>query len=278
MKNEVGQYYDMTLNHYQRWWKLNDNLSLHYGITEPGVTSFGESLMNTNRVLMQAAGIREGEVVLDAGCGVGGAAFYLYDVKKAKVRGITLSQRQCDYANKLVEHHSLGDFLSFHVMDYTQTSFSDESFDVVWACESVSSAPDKTAFAAESFRLLKKGGRLVMSDFFLTSENQPDPKRLIKKWVDSWWMADLVTADHFEKVLFEAGFKVVTKTDFTDNIRKSASRMYLAVVLGTIPSWLYNITHPKVSKFAKNHYKSGYYQYSALKRNLWKYHIFLAVK
>lgn len=54
--------------------------------------------------------------------------------------------------------------------------------------------------------------------------------------------------------------------------------MYYASLVGALPSELYNITHPKVSHFSKNHYKCGYYQYKALQKNLWKYYVILAEK
>ena len=54
--------------------------------------------------------------------------------------------------------------------------------------------------------------------------------------------------------------------------------MYYAALLGALPSELYNLSHPNVSRFAKVHYKSGLYQYKALKRGLWKYMVFCAEK
>jgi len=54
--------------------------------------------------------------------------------------------------------------------------------------------------------------------------------------------------------------------------------MYVSSIAGALPSGIYNLFHPKVSRFAKKHYKSGYYQYKALKGGLWRYIIILAVK
>jgi len=54
--------------------------------------------------------------------------------------------------------------------------------------------------------------------------------------------------------------------------------MYHFSLLGMIPSELYNLFHPNVSRFAKTHYKCGYYQYKALQNHLWKYKVVLAIK
>ena len=117
-----------------------------------------------------------------------------------------------------------------------------------------------------------------MSDFFLTNENQQDPHDWIKKWGDTWGISHFVSCDFFSDHLKKTGFEKVKTFDYTDQIRKSARRMYYAALLGAVPSEIYNLLHPKVSRFAKTHYKCGYFQYQALRADLWKYHIILAEK
>ncbi len=275
---EVADYYNTTQNHYQKWWKLNKHLSLHYGIHEDGIRSFEESLINTNRVLLKLANITASDKVLDAGCGVGGAALYIAKKKDASVTGITLSKKQVELAGQSAAAKGLSNKVNFLLMDYTQTSFPDESFDVVWACESVSSVADKNLFIKEAFRVLKKGGRLILSDFFKTAQNQTDKHRWVKKWGETWGISNFDTLDLFTEKLYRHGFQKTNSFDYTRKIQKSARRMYYASLMGALPSELYNLTHPRVSRFAKNHYKCGYYQYKALKKNLWKYFVVLAVK
>ena len=275
---DVAEYYNTTLNHYERWWNLRNNLSLHYGIWEKETKSFSESLVNTNNVLAELANVNETDYVLDAGCGVGGAAMYLAQTQHARATGITLSQKQADYATTAAQKLGLQDKVAFQVMDYTQTSFKDESFDVIWVCESVSSAQDNTAFIREAYRLLKKGGRLILSDFFLTKENQQDNHRWIPKWLDTWGINNLTTKEYFVHELETTGFDVKENLDYTSKIRKSAQRLYYASIWGAIPSEVYNLTHSKVSRFAKTHYRSGYYQWRALKAGLWRYGILFATK
>lgn len=276
--SDISEYYDTTRVHYNHWWKLGKNLSLHYGIWDEGIRSFSESLMNTNRIMMEIAGISENDKVLDAGCGVGGAAIYINRKKNAEVTGITLSRNQVDFASELVGKNNLAGKVNFRVMDFTRTSFNDESFDVVWACESVCQTADKDAFIRESHRLLKKGGRLILSDYFLTDINRPDKHSWIRKWCEKWAMADLTDCESFISCLRNRGFSEIRYFDYSDKITKSSKRMYLASLLGAIPSEFYNLFHPGVSRFARHHYRSGYYQYKALKEGLWQYIILLAVK
>jgi tocopherol O-methyltransferase len=276
--NDIAEYYGTTFNHYKRWWNLKGSLSYHYGIREPGIKSFAAALENTNRVLMNIAQIKGTDKILDAGCGVGGSAFFLNREKNSVVVGISLSDKQINFAREWTKKMKLSEKLSFKVMDYMKTNFEDESFDVVWACESVCHAPDKGAFFKEAFRLLKKDGRIIMSDFFLTAEGQKDTRSWIKKWGDAWSVSNFLSCTDVEKNIKSAGFTNIQLMDYTPNIKRSSKRMYYASLLGAVPSELYNRFHPKVSRFAKTHYKCGYYQYRALKRNLWKYLIILAMK
>ncbi len=278
LKEDIAEYYDSTQNHYEKWWSLKQHLSLHYGIWDASTKTHGEALENTNRILLETSGIKASDVVLDAGCGVGGAAFFIHRNTKAKVTGISLSQRQIDLATQMAVSSELQEGVTFLLRDFTKTNFADETFDVVWCCEAMCHAANKADFIRESFRILKKGGRLIVSDYFIPSKSPEDKNEWMEKWRRTWAMGDFVSEDFFRARCAEQGFLKINSTDYTDNIRKTAKRMYYAALLGAASSETYNFFNPKVSRFAKMHYKSGYYQYKALKANLWRYKVILATK
>ncbi len=275
---DVADYYNTTQNHYERWWNLHKSRALHYGIWEPDTRSFQEALENTNKVLLNLADIKNSDSVLDAGCGVGGAAVYIHKYTGAKVTGVTLSQRQLDTANYFSQTEGVNDKVNFQLMDFTETTFPDQSFDVIWACESVCHVPDPTKFINEAFRLLKSGGRLVLFDFFRNNDNKIDKKEWLRKWCDTWAVSGLTSILNFKQELNKTGFDNTKVIDFTPKIRKSAKRMYYAALMGVLPSELYKLANPNVSKFARNHYKCGIYQYKALRADLWQYCAVLSQK
>jgi len=274
---DIADYYNQTINHYQNWWSLDNNLAVHYGIWDENTSNFQESLANTNKVLMDIADINSEEKILDAGCGVGGSAFYLAKKMEAIVTGITLSEKQFAYATQKCKELKLEDRVSFKIEDYTKTSFKNNSFDVIWAIESITSAPNKANFAREANRLLKPGGRLIIADYFKTSNNQHDPNKLLDKWRDLWSMADFVTTTDYKNIFNKNGFNVKSERDVTKEITPTAKRMYWSYLLGGPLAIIYN-TFFNPQRFAKTHYKSGKYQYKALKKGLWKYSIILFVK
>ena len=107
--------------------------------------------------------------------------------------------------------------VDFRQCDYTKTPFEDETFDVVWACESVSSSLDKPAFLKEAIRVLKKGGRLVVCDIFWRKD-MPDPNNYIKKLNDTWATIPLESVDLFGDQAKEAGFGAIKVDDWTNEI------------------------------------------------------------
>jgi MPBQ/MSBQ methyltransferase len=50
--------------------------------------------------------------------------------------------------------------LSLQVMDALKMQFADDSFDLVWACESGEHMPDKKAYVEEMARVLAPGGKV----------------------------------------------------------------------------------------------------------------------
>lgn len=277
MKQDVGAYYDQTQNHYKRWWQLEKGMALHYGLWYDSTSSFLEALTNTNLHLAELAQVEEGQEVLDAGCGVGGSSIFLAKNYNANVVGITLSELQAETANKNAVKYQLEQSTKFQVEDFTKTGFANDQFDLIWACESSSSAANKQEMANEWYRILKPGGKLVISDFFKIDNVSNNEQRQLDQWSEIWAMAPLVSSSSLALNLSKSGFVIEQTNDLTDHIYKTAQKMYKSYWLGLLPAVLYN-TLLGARLYARNHYKSGLYQYKTLKRGLWKYESFLVIK
>jgi MPBQ/MSBQ methyltransferase len=102
--------------------------------------------------------------VLDVGCGFGGTSRYLARAlgPDAEVTGITLSPKQVERGTELAVEQNTPN-AKFMVQDALAMSFPDNSFDIVWACESGEHMPDKKAYIEQMMRVLKPGGKFVMA-------------------------------------------------------------------------------------------------------------------
>jgi ubiquinone/menaquinone biosynthesis C-methylase UbiE len=167
----VIDYFDQTHNDYRRLWGIDRHRGLHCGYFDETHSRHDDAVLNMNRIVAETAQIAPGDRVLDAGCGIGGSSFWLTEnFADLSVTGININEMQISIANEHLQQQRHQPTLEFRVADFVQTGLASESFDVVWALESMCYADDKQAFLDEAFRLLKPGGRLVIDDGFLTRE------------------------------------------------------------------------------------------------------------
>lgn len=129
--------------------------------------------------------------VLDVGCGVGGTSRYLAKNlgPQAQVTGITLSPNQVARAQELAIEQDVPN-ANFTVMNALDMDFPDNTFDVVWACESGEHMPDKKKYIEEMMRVLKPGGKYVMATWCqrddreepFTEKDKRDLNFLYEEW------------------------------------------------------------------------------------------------
>lgn len=275
---DVEQYYDLSQTHYKRVWDLKRSRSLHYGYWDSSTKNFHEALLNINKILAAKAGIDKHHKVLDAGCGIGGSSLWLAKNIGCNVTGISLSAKQVQTANNLSQVENLQSMAIFKQQDFTATNYEAESFDIIWAIESVCHANNKSNFLNEAYRLLKKGGKLILADFFKKENLAEKEAALIKQWANGWAINDFATIEKFTEQLNNAGFHQTNIEDATAKIIPSAKRLYRAYFPGVIGGFLYKLFNPKPTIYGKKNIDTAYLQYKALKQHLWKYNIVLAEK
>lgn len=269
---EVEEYYDQTEVHYRKFWKLEKTMGLHYGVWDNTTKTLPEAILNTNKQLMLLGEIKQGERVLDAGCGVGGSSIYLAKNLGCRCTGITLSKKQTQTGASFAAREGVSELVDFQQQDYTNTNFPDNTFDVAWAMESMTTAKSKPDFFKEMYRVLKPGGRLVVADFYKTYEFDitSDPDMLMM--FNGWAIADIQTADQFLADGVAAGFSIKADEDRTAQVKKSVNALYYAYLAGSWVSKLYNFLNKNTRPFARDHYKTALAQYKSYNKKLWCYH------
>jgi SAM-dependent methyltransferase len=152
------------------------------------------------------AGIKEGDVVLDLGSGAGFDCF-LASKKvgpNGRVIGVDMTERMVENARKLAEKYGYAN-VEFRLGDIERLPVADASVDVIISNCVVNLAPDKSAVFKEAHRVLKDGGRMVLSDIVLLEEltaEQRNDKGLLAGCVAGAMMKD----DYLGK-LEAAGFE-----------------------------------------------------------------------
>jgi cyclopropane fatty-acyl-phospholipid synthase-like methyltransferase len=277
-KKTIIDYYDTCESDYRFFWDLDHSHAMHAGYWDETTKTLRQALKRQNEVLARMVDIQASDKVLDAGCGIGGSSLYLSQEIGCQTVGITLSDRQVQTATRLAEKYQLSDKCSFQTMDFSNMSFPDQTFDVVWAIESFCHAPCKQTVVHEAFRVLKKGGRLIIADGFqLKPQTTGQESRQMETWLQGWGCERLDSTETFHSFLKKAGFDQTLFTDITAHVLPSSKKLYYI----SFPAWLFS----KVGEWLRlrqpmqtNNISAAYAQYMTLKQHLWHYGIFTAVK
>ncbi len=277
-EQEIIEYYEHCQIDYEIIWHLNTHMCMHYGYWDANTPNLRTALTNMNKQVALFGQIREGDKVLDAGCGVGGSSIYLAKHFNCNTTGITLSDKQVDNAKKNALKFGLEEQCTFQNQNYLATHFADNSFDVVWGMESVCYAHDKLDFLKEAFRILKPGGRVVVADFFsIPLEEGTKEMELMDKWCKTWAIKRYAEIEEFYTKMEKAGFDKRIKKDITKNVISSIKRLYYSFFIGIVVTKISQFLGLRNAVQTANAW-STYYQYVAYKKGLWKYMIFTAQK
>ncbi|MCJ7426653.1 MAG: arsenite methyltransferase [Dehalococcoidales bacterium] len=160
------------------------------------------------------ASLKEGETVLDLGSGAGFDCFLAaYKVgKNGKVIGVDMTPEMIEKAR---ENARQGDYtnVEFRLGEIENLPVADNSVDVVISNCVINLVPDKRRVFRETFRVLKPGGRLMVSDIVLLRE-LPD---FIKDSVEAYigCLSGAIMRDEYIGAIEAAGFQDVRIADET---------------------------------------------------------------
>jgi len=126
--------------------------------------------------LAEVAQIKSNSLVLDIASGRGTTACFLSNRLDCRIIGVDLSIISASLAGKKAQKEGVAQKVRFAVADAEYLPFADASFDVVISECAFSLLPDKDTGAKQIVRVLKPGGRLVITDVVLQFPLSPELK------------------------------------------------------------------------------------------------------
>jgi len=158
------------------------------------------------------ASVKSGETVLDLGSGAGFDCFLAANRvgKNGRVIGIDMTPEMMERAR---ENARQGNYpnIEFRLGEIENLPVADSSVDVIISNCVINLAPDKGKVFSEAFRVLKPGGRLMISDIVLLKELPDFIKSSIEAYIGC--LSGAIMRDEYLAAIKAAGFQEVAVVD-----------------------------------------------------------------
>ncbi|AXG73021.1 methyltransferase domain-containing protein [Flavobacterium arcticum] len=225
--HRTAELYNEATEDYEFW---SRDFNMHFGYYNPSRNNpfMRDTMLNEmNRQVYKRIG--DSKLICDLGCGMGGTMKYgLERNKELRVLGVTLSEFQATEGNKRLT--GLNGLILKE--DYNNTTFSDNTFDSAMAIESFCHAGHSEASFKEAYRILKNGGKMVITDAFLKKEIKnlcPGGSYCYKGLCNGWSLEKLGNIPEVKRTLERIGFKDIIIEDIS--LRVAPSVLHVPFVI-----------------------------------------------
>jgi arsenite methyltransferase len=181
------------------------------------------------RRALEVAHVDKECAVLDIACGKGESIFLLAKEFGCRGVGIDLSLPKIERASSESREQGFSDGVSFLVSDAEVLPFADSSFDLVLLECSFSVLPAKRRAASEMARVLKPGGRLVMTDMVLENgESGGSPPDGVTAGPTLPCISGAASVAEYIEIFSESGLGDPYVEDHSKELKKIAYQMALS--------------------------------------------------
>lgn len=182
--------------------------------------------------------IKPGERVFDVGCGWGSNLLYLAEHTEGHFFGITLSERQREEALARARAAGVADRVEIEVRHVEDLALPPASFDVMLFSGSIVHMHNREEVHQKVARLLRPGGRLLISDCYYPAEQRGDRESAATDYifVEALGYCRLLHLSEELSLIERAGMDILHVEDLTssyaltlerwiDNVRKNRRRI-----------------------------------------------------
>lgn len=154
------------------------------------------------------ASLKEGDVVLDLGSGAGFDAFLVSQRvgNTGRVIGVDMTPKMVAKAKENARKGKYAN-VEFRLGEIEKLPVEDSSIGVIISNCVINLAPDKETVFKEAYRVLKTGGRLMVSDLVLVKELPKEIKDSVEAYVGC--LAGAIKKNEYLKFITMAGFRNV---------------------------------------------------------------------
>lgn len=208
-KQAISHHYDVGNDFYELVLGPSMVYSCAYWPSDGPEATLEEAQHDKLDLIARKLNLKEGDRLLDVGCGWGSMALHAARAYGARVVGITLSREQAAYARKRIAEEGLTDRIEIRVQDYRDVT--DGPYDAI---SSIGMAEHVGAvryreYADILYGLLRPGGRLLNHQ--ISRRPEPDEEAYeVDPFIDAYVFPDgeLAPMGRTLSTLEDAGFEV----------------------------------------------------------------------
>lgn len=172
------------------------------------------------------ADLKPGENVLDLGSGGGIDCFLAAKLvgPGGKVVGLDMTTEMIDLARKNADRIG-ADNVEFHHGEMEHIPLPDDSVDVIISNCVINLSPDKDAVFSEAFRVLRPGGRMIVSDIVTQGELPDSVRNHLSAWAGC--VAGALEEEDYLDRIRKSGFveaEVLSRNTFENNESADSGR------------------------------------------------------
>ncbi|HEQ99999.1 MAG TPA: arsenite methyltransferase [candidate division Zixibacteria bacterium] len=155
------------------------------------------------------ADIKEGETVLDLGSGGGIDCFLAARLtgKTGKVIGVDMTEKMINLARKNAAEGGY-DNVEFRLGELENLPLENNSIDLIISNCVINLATDKSKAFSEAFRVLKPGGRMMVSDLVVTEKLPEHIRRSLEAWAGC--IAGAMVREDYLNAIETVGFENIS--------------------------------------------------------------------
>jgi cyclopropane-fatty-acyl-phospholipid synthase len=209
----VRHHYDVSNDYFALF--LDSSMTYSCAIFSRGATTLEAAQDAKRELVCTKLALREGERVLDVGCGWGAFAIHAATRHGARVTGITLSPPQAELARRRAAEAGVGDRVDFRVMDWR--ALEEEPFDAIASIGMVEhvGAVSIDAYGQRLAELLRPGGRLLNHGIARLRHGEPEAGPFSERYV--FPDAAPLHLSRVQLALERAGFETDTVEGFRED-------------------------------------------------------------
>ena len=206
-KRNIAAHYDLGNEFYSHW--LDNSMSYSSALFKDFDEKLEVGQHRKYQRLAKALKLKEGDQVLEIGCGWGGFAEIAAKEYKCNVVGITLSNEQAKFAQKRMQETQLTNLVDIRIEDYRDVQGSFDKIVSIEMFEAVGEEHWSNYFETIKSRL-KPGGLAgiqsitIANEFFDTYKRRPD---FIQKYIFPGGI--LPSEDKLNNAVSSAGLKIL---------------------------------------------------------------------